>query len=146
MASYLRRSDYLIIKAHGCVDDSSKIVFTHKQYNTARYTYASFYRIMDALLLTHTFFFIGCGINDPDIQLTLENSNFSFPNCKPHYFVTVDKEISNEVANSLKTNRNLSILTYKNNDGTHDELKKNLKVLSKQVENKRADLASRCVW
>ena len=44
IASYLRKPDYLVIKAHGCVDDTQKIVFTHEQYNKARYQYASFYR------------------------------------------------------------------------------------------------------
>lgn len=63
IAPLLRTTDYIVIKAHGCVDDPPNIVFTHKQYNKARYKYASFYRLMDALLLTHTFIFIGCGLS-----------------------------------------------------------------------------------
>lgn len=79
VAKFLRTDDYLIIRVHGYVDDSAKIIFTHKQYSEARCRYASFYRILDALMLTHTFVFLGCGISDPDIQLLLENTNFLDP-------------------------------------------------------------------
>ena len=146
IAPFLRQSDYLVIKAHGCVDDSQHIVFTHKQYNTARYQYASFYRLLDALLLTNTFIFIGCGLTDPDIQLTLENSNFSFPNCKPHYFITSAGSVPDEVAKSLLNNRNIKILTYDNSDGTHKELLEDLKRLSPLVDAKRHEFASKASW
>ena len=69
IAKYLRTNDFLIIRVHGYVDDVSKIIFTHRQYSEARCKYASFYKILDALILTHTFVFLGCGISDPDIQL-----------------------------------------------------------------------------
>lgn len=146
IAPFLRQSDYLVIKAHGCVDDSQHIVFTHKQYNTARYQHASFYRLLDALVLTNTFVFIGCGLTDPDIQLTLENSNFSFPHCKPHYFITASGNVSDEVAKSLLNNRNIKILTYDNNDGTHKELLEDLKNLAPLVDGKRREFASNASW
>lgn len=146
IAPFLRQSDYLVIKAHGCVDDPNHIVFTHKQYNTARYQYASFYRLLDALLLTNTFIFLGCGLTDPDIQLTLENSNFSFPNCKPHYFITAAGSVPDEVARSLLNNRNIKILTYENSDGSHQELLAELKVLSSLVDAKRQEFALSASW
>ena len=146
IAPFLRQSDYLVIKAHGCVDDPQRIVFTHKQYNIARYNYASFYRLLDALLLTNTFVFVGCGLSDPDIQLTLENANFSFPNCKPHYFITASGTISNEVAKSLLTNRNIKVLTYDNTDGTHGELLNDLKQLVPLVEGKRQEYSLKATW
>lgn len=146
IAPFLRQSDYLIIKAHGCVDDPQNIVFTHEQYNRARYKYATFYRILDALLLTNTFIFIGCGLTDPDIQLTLENNNFSFPNCKPHYFITSKGSIDIEVAKSLLKNRNIKILTYENLDGSHKELLADLQTLSPRVEDKRQEMSTKAAW
>lgn len=146
IASYLRKPDYLVIKAHGCVDDTQKIVFTHEQYNKARYQYASFYRLLDALLLTHTFIFIGCGLKDPDIQLTLENMNFSFPNCKPHYFITEQGSMKQEIMQSIYKNRNIKIITYENQGGKHEELLEGLRLLSTYVENKRKELAERATW
>ena len=146
IAPFLRQSDYLVIKAHGCVDDPPHIVFTHKQYNIARYQYASFYRVLDALLLTNTFIFVGCGFSDPDIQLTLENSNFSFPNCKPHYFITAKEMIPSGVEKSLLTNRNIKVLTYDNADGSHSQLLDELKQLAPLVEEKRQEYSWNATW
>lgn len=146
IAPFLRQPDYLVIKAHGCVDDPQNLVFTHKQYNLARNKYATFYRLLDALLLTNTFIFIGCGLNDPDIQLMLEDCNFSFPNCKPHYFITAKDSVSDDIARTLFANRNIKILSYDNSDGTHAELLDDLKKLSPLVEAKREELAQNASW
>jgi len=146
IAPFLRQPDYLVIKAHGCVDDPQHIVFTHKQYNNARYRYASFYRILETLMLTNTFVFIGCGLSDPDIQLTLENCNFSYPNCKPHYFITARGSVPDEVAKSIHYNRNITFLTYDNPDGSHAQLIDELEILGPLVEEKRREIASSATW
>ncbi|MCL8034387.1 SIR2 family protein, partial [Pseudomonas aeruginosa] len=65
----------LIIKIHGSVDSTDKLIFTRKDYSEARTKYRNFYQIIEALSLTHTFIFIGCGTNDPDIRLLLEDFN-----------------------------------------------------------------------
>lgn len=146
IAKYLRSPDYLIIKAHGTVDDTDHIVFTHGQYSKVRNEYASFYRILDALTLTHTFIFLGCGISDPDIQLIMEDSNFSFPGCRPHYMVTAANSISPEILACLSQNRNLEFLTYDNIDGNHLQLLEDLKVLDSLVSEKRQEIAERIAW
>lgn len=146
IAKYLRTQDYLIIRVHGYVDDVSKIIFTHKQYSEARCKYASFYRILDALMLTHTFIFLGCGINDPDIQLILENMNFLYPGCLPHYFVTAKDTYSEEIEQSLLHNRNLELLVYDNIDGTHQQLMYELQNLITSVEEKRAEIIVNESW
>jgi hypothetical protein len=146
IARYLRSPDYLIIKAHGTIDDTDHIVFTHGQYSRVRNEYSGFYRILDALMLTHTFIFLGCGISDPDIQLVLENYNFLFPGCRPHYMVTANNSIAIDVMNCLSQNRNLEFLTYENADGTHSQLLENLKVLDSLVTNKRQKIAATASW
>lgn len=146
IAKYLRTDDFLIIRVHGYVDDVSKIIFTHKQYSEARCKYASFYRILDALMLTHTFIFLGCGISDPDIQLILENMNFLYPGCLPHYFVAAKDTYSKEIEQSLLHNRNLELLTYDNSDGTHQQLLAELKTLIEKVEDKRQEISSKGIW
>ena len=146
VAKYLRSPDYLIIKAHGSVDKTDGIIFTHKQYAEARYKYSTFYRILDALMLTHTFIFIGCGITDPDIQLILENYNFNFPKCKPHYFITAQDSFPSPIMSSLKKNRNIEAITYDNTSGDHSELLSNLKELKDLVELKREDISKTANW
>ena len=146
LAKYLRKEDYLIIRAHGHVDDSSKMIFTHEQYSKARVENASFYNLLNALILTHTFVFIGCGINDPDIQLTLENCNFSYKDCMPHYFVSSNDSINDEMKNILLKNRNLKVLTYDNSDRTHKRLLEGLQELKVLVEQKRNELSVPQTW
>ncbi len=146
IAKYLRTNDFLIIRVHGYVDDVSKIIFTHRQYSEARCKYASFYKILDALILTHTFVFLGCGISDPDIQLILENMNFLYPGCLPHYFVTAKDTYSKEIEKSLLHNRNLELLIYDNFDGTHQQLLVELKELIGKVEDKRQEISSKGIW
>ena len=146
IASFLRSSDFLVIKAHGTIDDTEHMVFTHGQYSKVRNEYASFYRILDALMLTHTFIFLGCGLSDPDIQLILENYNFSFPGCRPHYFVTSENSIYKDVKDCLAKNRNLEFLIYNNPDGTHSQLYTNLEELESLVTSKRQDIAGMISW
>lgn len=146
VAKFLRTDDYLIIRVHGYVDDSARIIFTHKQYSEARCRYASFYRILDALMLTHTFVFLGCGISDPDIQLLLENTNFLYPGCMPHFFVTAKDTYSKEIEQSLLHNRNLELLTYENTDGTHQQLLKELENLIPKIEDRRQEISVKGIW
>lgn len=146
LAKYLRTNDYLIIKAHGTVDETEKIIFTHKQYSEARCKYSSFYKLLDSLILTHTFIFLGCGINDPDIALTLENANFLFEGCPPHYFVTSKDSISDNMKKVLLNNRNIEIITYDNDSGVHNKLLEQLKNLAELVENKRDELSKNMTW
>lgn len=146
IACFLRNPDYLIIKAHGTVDDTEHIVFTHSQYGRIRNEYASFYRMLDALLLTHTFIFLGCGLSDPDIQLALENMNFSFPGCRPHYMVIPDNNLSEDELTCIANNRNLEFLKYENPDGTHLQLLEDLKNLGRAVDEKRHKIADMTSW
>ncbi len=146
IAKYLRSSDYLVIKAHGTIDDTDHIVFTHSQYSKVRNEHSSFYKVLDSLLLTHTFVFLGCGISDPDIQLVLENLNFSFPGCRPHYMVLSENSLSKDELDCISNNRNIEFLTYANPDGTHSELSSNLIKLEALVSEKRIELAGSTSW
>lgn len=146
IAKYLRTNDYLIIRAHGHIDNTTNLIFTHKQYSAARCKYTGFYKLLDALILTHTFIFLGCGINDPDIKLTLENSNFLYPGCRPHYFVTSSGSYEDEIADVLHNNRNLDMVTYDNKDGTHRNLLIALQELNQKVEEVRNKITDSQTW
>jgi len=68
------RSDVrLIIKAHGSIDDISKMIFTRAEYHRAKADHSRFYDILKAIFLTHTAVFIGCSMEDPDVLLLLED-------------------------------------------------------------------------
>ena len=91
IADGLRRHDMLVIKMHGTIDAPQKVIFTQKDYAIARTNNAKFYKIMEALLMTHTFIFIGAGINDPDVRLLLENYSTMFHTTIPHFLLPLKK-------------------------------------------------------
>lgn len=145
IANKIRSSDRIIIKVHGTLDQSNKMIFTRKQYTNARYEYSAFYKIIDALALTHTFIFLGCGFSDPDTKLLLENYAFTFPNSHPHYMVTPDNAVNEDLIKVMKENCNINIITY-NPINHHEELCNSLDELVVQVEDYRSELTRSMNW
>jgi len=126
----IRSRKRLIIKAHGCISNADKIILTRGQYFDARDKHYSFYNILDALFLTNTILFIGCGLNDPDINLILENSNIA-AKCSRSHYALMDARNHESIKKSMKSTYNLQILEYPK--GRHDLLDEILTSLLEQV-------------
>ena len=146
ISSFMRSTDRIILKAHGSIDAPNEMIFSKHQYNEARYKYSGFYKLLDSLALTHTYIFIGCGLNDPDIKLTLENYNFGFPGCKPHYFIVADNEMNQDLEKSLRKNCNLIVIKYDNSSRNHKNLLSALSDLVELVEQERNNIAGSQNW
>lgn len=132
----IRSRRRLIVKAHGCVTDPTRIVLTRKQYFDARRFYPQFFAVLDALFLTNTLLFIGSGFNgDPDIELLLQNANISAPSEHRHYAVVEDSRHPS-VVEALESTHNLKLLTY--DAGDHGQVTEALKDLSERVDSHRA--------
>jgi hypothetical protein len=114
----LRSPVRLIIKAHGCVSDASKIVLTRSQYFKERQEHSAFYTVLNALFLTHTILFIGYSLSDPDIQLVLENSNIAAPSSHKHYALVQD-DLQPDIEQAAAKAYNIHFIKY--GKGRHDE-------------------------
>lgn len=101
----------LVLKAHGCVSDPTKIVLSRSSYYKAKRDYPGFYDLLDALFLTHTLLFIGASLTDPDIQLVLENANISVPSAHPHYAL-VEKARHESIKAAIKKTHNVELIEY----------------------------------
>jgi hypothetical protein len=101
----------LVIKAHGCVSDATKIVLSRSSYYKAKRDYPGFYQLLDALFLTHTLLFVGASLTDPDIQLVLENANLSVPSAHPHYAL-VEKTRHESIKAAVKETNNVELIEY----------------------------------
>jgi hypothetical protein len=132
--SDLRSPVRLIIKAHGCISDASKIVLTKSEYFRVRQSYSSFYKVLDSLFLTHTILFLGYSLTDPDIQLVLENVNISAPSAHPHYFVT-GNNVNSAIKQANKKAYNIEFLEYA--VGDFAELNNGLLELAEGVKEHR---------
>jgi hypothetical protein len=131
----LRSPVRMIIKAHGCVTDPAQIVLTKSQYFSARQRYSNFYKILDSLFLTNTILFIGYNLNDPDIQLILENVNITAPSPHPHYFVT-GNNLNEIIKKANKSAYNLELIEF--TKGDYDELYDGLDQLVEEVNQLRS--------
>lgn len=142
----LRNRDITILKAHGTIDTPGKMIFSRNQYTKARYDNQMFYRILDSLALTHSFVFIGCGRNDPDIKLTLENNHFWYRGCRPHYFIAERGTIDEDIEGIMRDNYNISVISYTNSSGDHLNLSNSLKYLVEKVVIQRNEYAENQRW
>lgn len=141
----IRTARRLIIKSHGDITAADDVIFTKADYAKARSHYSQFYNLMDALLLTHTFVFIGAGTNDPDIQLLLEDYTFRNKYKRKHYFVTPKDSMSKEEFSILEDTLSLKFLTYDKKEG-HKELTDSIVKLHALVDEKRDELSASKDW
>jgi len=121
------------------------MIFTRNEYAEARSKYSAFYRILEALALTHTFLFLGCGINDPDLRLLLEDHLFRHTETRPHIIVLPKKEITSQEEVVLEKSMNLKVLTYDKSSG-HQKLVDSIKMLADSVEIERQVLTNNANW
>lgn len=145
VADAIRRSNRVILKVHGTIDTPSKMIFTRREYAEARTKHAEFYAILDALVTTNTFVFLGCGGNDPDIRLVLENYAFRFKHSRSHYMTLPEGAISPEEAKALEDSMNLEILLYSPRTN-HRELLDSIEELQQLVEHRRGLLSQSLDW
>ena len=131
----------LIIKSHGTAKTPERVIFTNQEYVEARTKYALFYDLIKALALTHTFLFIGCGINDPDIKMVFEDIRFSHGNLLPKHYMTVSSNsVDKHIKEVFQEMTNIGFLEY-NSDDNHAELTYALENLSNLVDEERENLA-----
>jgi len=136
LVQQLRSPTRVVVKAHGCITNTDRLVLTRSQYFDARLKYSHFFRVLDALCLTNTILFLGYSLSDPDIQIALENANISAPSTNRHYFVTPSGTHEALRAASEKT-YNLKFIEFP--AGDYDELNKSLQALVDRVLSYRAD-------
>jgi hypothetical protein len=145
LADAVRRSNPFVLKIHGCIDEPGKMIFSRQDYAAARNRYANFYSILDALAITHTFIFLGCGVNDPDVRLILENYAFRFKDSRSHFIVMPRRSCHEDEKTVIQSSMNLKVLTYdaKNN---HAELGSSIEQLTQWVDAQRQSLAASLGW
>lgn len=147
IAQYIRGGDErVIIKSHGSASDTHKVIFTHEDYAKARTEHMLFYEIIKSLALTHTFLFIGCGINDPDIRMLFEDIRYSYGKVLPYHYMTIPSNSEDEsIKNIFSKMTNIRFLEY-SSENNHINLTSSIKKLLGQVQEKRDELAGNQKW
>lgn len=145
IADSLRRHERVLIKSHGTISTPASLIFTRTDYAKARNEHSQFYELLDALLRTHTFIFIGCGINDPDIRSLLENYRYRHPHSQSHYFVTSDNNFCKEIKEVLSDSLKIKFIEYKFTED-HSNLTLELQSLVGLVELERIEVGKNQAW
>ncbi|OWY31363.1 SIR2 family protein [Herbaspirillum robiniae] len=145
IAEALRRNETVLIKSHGSVSSANKLIFTRSDYAKARNQHGQFYELIDALLRTHTFIFVGCGMDDPDIRSLLENYCYRHPSAQNHYFITASNNYNKEIKKVLSESLKINILEYAYTKD-HSNLTKSLEQLIKTLELERKEVGERQLW
>ena len=131
----IKAPENLIIKAHGSIDDTEKLIFTAKQYYQAQEHYPEFYHLLTALFLTHTVVFLGYSLNDPDINLLLQFLHNTANSSCPHYLV--DKSGNKpQLVKHWKDTYTVSLLEYGDD---YSYLENSLEELRDRVFQLRSD-------
>jgi hypothetical protein len=143
--SVIRGAGRVILKVHGTIDSPDKLIFTRAEYAKARSQYSHFYEILEALSLTHTFLFLGCGVNDPDIKLLLEDTLFKHNSSRTHLMLLPNNALHISVAEVMQDTMNLKIIRYSPKEN-HQELHNALDSLLASVENERQKIQESMNW
>ena len=143
--SAIRGSGRVILKIHGTIDTPEKMIFSRAEYARARTKYSLFYEILEALSLTHTFIFIGCGVNDPDIKLLLEDTFARHNSERSHIILIPKKSLHSSIAKVVQDTMNLKILNYSEREN-HIELLDSIIHLNELVETERDKLRENSNW
>jgi hypothetical protein len=91
LASDVRLGTPVLVKVHGSVDSSSKIVLTRSDYARLRREGSEVLEVLQALFLTKTALFVGYSFSDPDIHLLLENVLGARGDVPAHYLLTSNR-------------------------------------------------------
>jgi len=146
LAEAVRLQERLLLKIHGTIDNPNDMIFTRRDYISARRKNLEMYKVISALAITHTFLFLGCGLSDPDITLIFENYSNDFTYGRNHFFTATKKDCKRmEHVRVLEETRNIKFLKYDQKDN-HAELTDSLKRLADDVYTARSDLSTNSNW
>lgn len=146
IVNYIGGGDHrLIIRTHGTANSPANVIFTRNEYANARTQHRLFYEMMKALVITHRFLFLGCGINDPDIRLLFEDLRFAYSQLPTHYMTAPNEEVDADIMEIARETMKVECLTYDPANG-HAELTASLADLVAQVDARREALAPDQTW
>lgn len=146
VAEAIRSTKRMVLKIHGTINSPNRMIFTRDDYTKARHENAAFYSILDALAVTHTFLFLGCGLDDPDIKLILEDYGFKHEHSRPHYFVLPSSKLHAIVKPAVEKSLNVSCLSYPAPRGDHSKLKASIQELRDLVNAERLEISTKQSW
>jgi hypothetical protein len=151
LASVLRGEGRAIIRLHGSADRIEDLILARSDYAKAHVKLRSSYEALEALALTHTFFFVGYSLRDPDMQLILETHAVKYPAARYH-FATHPGTASAVHVEFYRDVLRVDLLPYELRQGAspsitdHSDLTESMGELVPLVETQRDALRTSLEW
>lgn len=146
LVNYIGGGDYrVVIKTHGQASTPANIIFSRSDYAKARTENRVFYELLKSLALTHTFLFIGCGLDDPDIRTLFEDIQFAHGQMPRHYMTVPDCEADPDILGIAQESMMLDFLIYAS-ESHHEQLTASLEALVEKVNVARERLSDNQKW
>lgn len=139
----LRDERSYIVKMHGTIDDRSSLVFTKSEYLERAYGNWAYQTFLTALLLTHTFLFVGFSMTDPAVSLAVELYAHKYQDSRPHYII-LPEPVPESVRDISKRLRKLYLITYDPRN-RHSKLPRLVDRLAKLVQARSREIAAAAV-
>lgn len=122
-----------LLKLHGTYERQSTVVLGIRGYLECLYKNQIMQELMESLLLTNTFLFIGYSMSDPDINEIIYYINvISNGNGRNHYIAIEKGRITALEKKYLRKYKNLIVVEYENQTGSHEGVLTLLEELKKK--------------
>lgn len=110
-----------LLKLHGTYERQNTVVLGTQGYLDSIYKNKIMIKLMESLLLSNTFLFIGYSMSDPDLNNILNYLNvISNSNNRIHYLAIEKGKIFSLEKKYLRKHKNIIILEYENKTGYHE--------------------------
>lgn len=106
----------LYVKLHGCAKHAQDTILSRSDYFKLRDKYSKFFDTISALYKINTVLFIGCGIEDPDINLILENNRIQSGGASPNYALVGSLSYAAKIKESIKSQYNIELILFEQED------------------------------
>lgn len=132
LSGALRSGDFYILKSHGTIDRIETVVLGRKQYRAVMHGNPAYRIFLEALFSTKTVLFVGFGLTDPDLLMTLDVLQTAFHgHTGTHYALMDESRVSPLERSRFSKDYKIEIITYKPSASDHPEVREFLELLLK---------------
>lgn len=122
-----------LVCVHGNLENRDSLVLTDEQYDDVIYspTFSHLRQFLSSYLSTSRVLFVGYSLKDPDIQFLAKQSVHGLRRKTPLYAIVANA--SDEARDEWDRKYNIRIISYRNSDGKHSELRNIFTLLERYV-------------
>jgi hypothetical protein len=129
---------FFLLKAHGTINQIESIVLTRTDYRQINHSTPAYRDFLRTLFKTRTILFIGFSLNDPDLELLLDELNAYYDGyTRTHFALMSAAQVSPLQVEMYARALGIEIIPYQPSSDKHPEVTDFLKKLARQTDPKK---------